>query len=390
MWDELGIAPCDDPKAIRRAYAARLKKLDPDRDPEAFARLRRALEWALEDADEDSAGLPPAQAPPPATTDLDADEEDAGSATGHAAELDRSEPVAEQLADAQNARAPELSPSEPAPDHDDIRDRALLIALDAALRRRDAAQATALYYRAAATGALSLESAPDAIERLLAVAVDDKTFDTAALRGLARTIGLGAPQSRAPVASALHRRVLARLRAEDWYDDLLVTAKKRKGRTARRRAKIARLLLGRIGRYWHPRVDKTALKSWLDQYRPHAAWLDDRIDPLWIAELDGRLRRREIFWLSFYCLLLGALLLDFLYVAALSISDGLDPLWPLLSGPFIAAFLLWLLWLLTNALLKLTIPGWRGFGAVALVRRWAGRARAIWGRRRSNKHKDAA
>jgi hypothetical protein len=76
---------------------------------------------------------------------------------------------------------------------------------------------------------LSLESAPDAIERLLAVAVDDKTFDTAALRGLARTIGLGAPQARAPVASALHQRVLARLRAEDWYDDLLATAKKRKG-----------------------------------------------------------------------------------------------------------------------------------------------------------------
>ena len=50
MWDELGIAPCDDPKAIRRAYAARLKKLDPDRDPNGFARLRDAYEWALKRA----------------------------------------------------------------------------------------------------------------------------------------------------------------------------------------------------------------------------------------------------------------------------------------------------------------------------------------------------
>src|SRR3954454_15769330 len=47
MWDELAIAPTNDPKAIRRAYAARLKTLDPDRDLQAFTRLRTALESAL-------------------------------------------------------------------------------------------------------------------------------------------------------------------------------------------------------------------------------------------------------------------------------------------------------------------------------------------------------
>jgi hypothetical protein len=383
MWDELGIAPCDDPKAIRRAYAARLKKLDPDRDPEAFARLRRALEWALDGAVVDSA-------PPPAATDHDADavEEDAGSAAGPAAEPDR-EPIAEPSAvtHAENVCKPNLPV--PTPDHDDVRDQALLIALDAALRRRDATQATALYYRAAATGALSLENAPDAIERLLAVAVDDTTFEPAALRGLARTIGLDAPQSRTPAASELHRRVLARLRAQDWYDDLLVTAQQRKGRTARRRAKIARLLLRRIGRHWHPRVDNTALKSWLDQYKTHAVWLGDRIDPLWIAELDGRLRRREIFWLCFYGLLLSALLLQYIHVAVISVTDGLDPLWPVVSSPFVAVFLVWLLWMLANTLLKLLIPGWSGFGDVALVRRCAGHVRAIWSRWKAKGQGDA-
>ncbi|HEX7155636.1 MAG TPA: J domain-containing protein [Burkholderiaceae bacterium] len=48
IWDELGIAPCDDPKVIRRAYAARLRQLDPDREPDAFARLREAYERALD------------------------------------------------------------------------------------------------------------------------------------------------------------------------------------------------------------------------------------------------------------------------------------------------------------------------------------------------------
>jgi hypothetical protein len=47
MWDVLAIAPTDDAKAIRRAYAARLREIDPDREREAFARLRAALEWAL-------------------------------------------------------------------------------------------------------------------------------------------------------------------------------------------------------------------------------------------------------------------------------------------------------------------------------------------------------
>jgi hypothetical protein len=365
MWDELGIAPCHDAKAIRRAYAARLKKLDPDRDPEAFARLRYVLQWALDGGDGDAGAAEEGAAASPPDPPPDHGGPEAAPAS---------------MPSLESARQRELPPPVPPSDHDDIRDRALLIALDAALRRHDATQATTLYYRAAATGALSLESAPDVVERLIAVAADDKALDAASLRGLIRTLGLGAPASRAPVLSEPRQRLLARLRAEDWYDDLLVTATQRKGRTARRRRKIARLLLGRIGKRWHPRVDKMALRSWLDQYKIHAAWLQDRFDPSWIAELDGRLRRREIVALSFLGLIIGSLLIQLIYVSGVSLTEGFDPLWPLLAGPFAAAFLLWLLWLLTGALLKLAIPGWNGFGAMALLRKWAGRVGAIWRR----------
>ena len=47
IWAELGIEPTRDAAAIRRAYAARLKTIRPDEDPQGFARLRQAYERAL-------------------------------------------------------------------------------------------------------------------------------------------------------------------------------------------------------------------------------------------------------------------------------------------------------------------------------------------------------
>jgi hypothetical protein len=358
LWEELGIAPCRDRKAIRRAYAARLKKLEPDRNPEAFARLRRAFEWALSRAgSEDGPG--PSAEPPPASADRDAPAEDnVRPPSGSEAQADR-EP--------------------PALDHDDIRDRVLLIALDAALQQRDASPAIALYYRAAATGALSLQGA-DVIGRLLAVAVDDVTLGGSAFRHLIRTVGLDASWSRGRIDPELRRRLLARLRAEDWYDDLLTTAQQRKGATARARAKIARLLLRRIGRHWHPRVDKTALRSWLAQYNIHAAWLGHRIDPAWPKKLERRLRRRETFWLILYALFVGNMLVQALVLFAVGLVEGDVELWAFLVGAPLAAFLSWIFLLLVQAIIRVWNPGFRGFFRFVPWRAWTARIRAIWRR----------
>ena len=43
-WTILGIAPTSDQRAIRMAYAARLKEIDPEADPQAYIALREAFE----------------------------------------------------------------------------------------------------------------------------------------------------------------------------------------------------------------------------------------------------------------------------------------------------------------------------------------------------------
>ncbi len=48
-WRELGLAACDDPAKVRGAYAELLRAMDPDADPDGFARLRVARDIALAD-----------------------------------------------------------------------------------------------------------------------------------------------------------------------------------------------------------------------------------------------------------------------------------------------------------------------------------------------------
>lgn len=49
-WKLLDLEPTDDTRAIRRAYAGKLKAIDVDRDPQAFIALREAFEQAQNEA----------------------------------------------------------------------------------------------------------------------------------------------------------------------------------------------------------------------------------------------------------------------------------------------------------------------------------------------------
>jgi hypothetical protein len=63
IWDELGIEPTDDQRAIKKAYAERLKQTRPEDDPDKFQALRRAYEAAVR-GDAPRAAARPIDAPP--------------------------------------------------------------------------------------------------------------------------------------------------------------------------------------------------------------------------------------------------------------------------------------------------------------------------------------
>jgi hypothetical protein len=297
MWDELGIAPCDDPKAIRRAYAARLKKLDPERDPRAFARLRRAFEWALGQTEGDRAR--PASAARRTSLIDDHTEGELRAIVQVLAEKSGSAPATPGYAETAVPTAQESGRLAVLTAEDDVRDRALLIALDAALRRRNATEAMALFNRAAATGTLSLENMPSIVARLLMVAVDDAALDGAAFRKLTASTGWDRLDSRAGDDPSLRQRVQARLAAEDWYDRLVANADRPGGSVERY---VARLLLKRTGRFFM-HVQGENVRPVIAQYRIREQFLGERIDPHWVARLERRLRRRAIVFLTIWGLL---------------------------------------------------------------------------------------
>ncbi|MGN6151068.1 MAG: J domain-containing protein [Lysobacteraceae bacterium] len=69
----LGLSPDADARAIKRAYAARLKTVRPDEDPEGFQRLNEAYQAALQHcAARDDARAPRLPAPLPGVPEADA------------------------------------------------------------------------------------------------------------------------------------------------------------------------------------------------------------------------------------------------------------------------------------------------------------------------------
>jgi hypothetical protein len=323
MWDVLAIAPTDDPRAIRRAYAARLKRIDPDRDRDAFACLRQALEWALARAGEPSRSAPARQAPP------------------------RRGPVRAPVDEAKPQVVAAIPrPPTPSAAQEQTGERALMTGLESALQRRDAREAWRLYVRVAAIGALPLDDGDYMLARLFTAALEDPAFDRAGFRALAKSFGWDRPDLAGPAVSDVRRRVDGRLEAEDWYDRFLAAAERRLAPPLRHWRAPAQLLLGRIAGPGLHGIDLWMVRALLDELQPRHVWLRDRIPVEWVATLEERYRRYGIIGAVFGVVVVGSLLV---LACCMLVGASVDSYGRLVLA-VAASLLAWWLWSVARSL----------------------------------------
>jgi hypothetical protein len=271
-WDELGIAPTDDPAAVRRAYAARLKTLDVDGDPTAFMRLRSAFEGALDDV-----------------TSVAVDDIAVFAPTGEREPARRA-----PLPEARIVSAFDVGISESAL----AASQASFHGFVAAGETRGAA---ALLQGMLAQGLIPFGAEDEFVDALVACTLADATMSADELAVIGRTFDV--------------RELRERAQAMHWHARLLADAARGDGpfgvgpRLLRKRTRIARAIVAE--RHDLFSGDLPALRSEVATLQRHARWLPDGPNPDTVlrklVKLERTLRAQEI------VLVIGVLLFTGLY-----------------------------------------------------------------------------
>jgi hypothetical protein len=298
IWQELGVAPTTDAKAIRRAYAVRLRAMDVDREPEAFQKLRAAYEtalrrstarptapkkppdtaWSSEPPSNIIQVSEPAEAPPPPSPPFELP-----SNIAEANELpDRPqpqppppEPPTDTVKASEPAEAPHPPPP-PAPPTEDMERAQLQRDVNAALRAKDFAAALKLVLGGLARGTLSLGAREPALEYVMPGVVGDTSIYAEEYVSLLRLSGWSVVPGVHERISPTRQQAMARGEAEGWFLKLCQAARQGEGRAAR-------LLLRGMPVLFVTPTSIAELQHELVRYRHYSAWIAHRFDQRNIA-----------------------------------------------------------------------------------------------------------
>ena len=282
MWDALGIEPTRDVRAIRKAYAVRLRATDADADPAGFMALRSAFEAALKWAEGQDSGPAP---PPPSA---------------------RSEPIWQESPDVRPLPPPR--PSEPDSDDDIANWGAIILPplvhwtpareqtafsarLDAAVKEgRFGPLRDALRF-GMARGLIALGQEKRYLAQLARAALDDPAVTLQDLDALEAEyslskLGAGLPDSLGPTLAA-------RREAEVWWARMTEQSLRHFPLFSTPAARTGELMVGKQRPVWWPvrATEKALLETELTTLRNFAEFLGARARPERIDAIAERIRR---------------------------------------------------------------------------------------------------
>ncbi|HEX2593269.1 MAG TPA: hypothetical protein VHL34_17335, partial [Rhizomicrobium sp.] len=278
IWTELDIAPTDDAKLIRRAYATRLRAIDPDANPVAFQNLRTAYDRALTMSAR--AAQKAATSEPDADTEVLSDEED---------EDDTDAPLFQPAPEPPR----ELTPEE--------QERATFETdVNTALAAGDSRTALALLTSALARGLITLGNREYALQAIMPVIVRDGSLSPEEYLAALEKIGWNSvPRATDPFSQVRHAAI-SRANAERWFQALRTKSEQQPWPfapypdapndnwfTRYRKFRIANLLLH--GTWCLPRASLgvAMLGRELDLFHHHAGFIRHRFDERYIARAES-------------------------------------------------------------------------------------------------------
>jgi hypothetical protein len=322
MWDELGIEPTRDAKAVRRAYAVRLRTIDPDRDPAAFQRLRAAYERALfhvaaearriaQQQAQPAEELPPPEAQPAAEPEPASPPAEPASLPTPTPPAPTSPTPAPPVPTSPASTPPAPTPPAPTPPPEDRERQEIVRAINTALQNRETLAALDLFDVAQARGLVRFGERDVALQGIMHAVIADRTIPAENYLAVMKRIGWDAVPTAYERGSEVRRAATARAEAEAWYMELAAwllrpnrlqmsfndpLARIAAWIKRRRERAYARLLLD--GR-WFLLSDTTApaLRAKLQLFEHYKGWIGQRFADADVARAQAMLRHEKA-WLN--------------------------------------------------------------------------------------------